>query len=246
MPSLLFIVALAVIVIVGIIGAIAAKRRREAMQALANQLGFSYLADGLGRHGGFLTLTENARFASRFDLFHPFGQGERRDIANLVYGRRGEVDWTIFDYSYETQSTDSEGKSQTTTHRHGVVAARVPLTFPSLTLTPENFFHRVGAKLGLSELTFELEEFNRRYFIRSSDPKLAYDLLHPRAIEFLMGRPTRDWQFGGFYILLVKSGSYTPAEIVQAMDEIDGFLALIPSYYRQDRGFVPRWTTPLD
>jgi hypothetical protein len=98
----------------------------------------------------------------------------------------------------------------------------------------------------MQELNFELEEFNRRYFIRSSDPKAAYDLLHPQAIEYLMGRPIRHWQMGGVQMLVVSSGTNSPEESMQIFDEMRGFIGLIPDYYRQDHGFQAAWSNPLD
>lgn len=245
-----------VIVVIGIVAsARAAKRRREALLLLSQRLGFVYYPEGLMSEpaGGFLASisqmfapTPDAVFVQRFETFFPFGQGESPDVDNLLVGSRKGRDWYLFDYSYKTRSTNSDGSTQTTTHSFGVAAARVPLRFPTLSLAPETVFHRIGNKLGYSELTFELEEFNRRYFIRSPDSKLAYDLLHPQAIDYLMRQPVRHWQMGGLYILITRPGSFDPLEMERVMLELEGFLDLVPTYYQQDHGFQARWSNPLD
>ncbi|MGV3615861.1 MAG: hypothetical protein ACO1SV_11050 [Fimbriimonas sp.] len=233
----------------------AAKRRREQLGLLAGELGFEYLPEGLKRDvptTGFWASLASAfeagpdvKFLQRFQGFAPFGQGHSPDIDNLIVGRRDGLDWYLFDYTYKV--TTSNGKTTTTTtHPFGIVAVRVPLMFPVLSMAQENVFHRIGAKLGMQELTFELEEFNRRYFVKGQDARAAHDLLHPRAIEFLMTHPVRNWQFGGYHLIIHKGGFYDPLEIRRVMEEIQGFLQLVPEYVRQDRSFAPNWASPLD
>jgi len=255
MAPLLFAGFIVLIVVIGIASYISGQKRKQALTELAQQLGFAFYPEGLAAApaDGFLNAlghlfapTPDAVFVQRFGPMHPFGEGFGPDVDNLLIGSRNGVDWYLFDYSYKTESRDSEGRSTTSTHSFGVVAVRVPVALPGLSLTPENVFHRIGQKLGLGELNFELEEFNRRYFIRSGDQKLAYDLLHPQTIDFLMRQPIRHWQMGGTYILIAQSGHYQPAELTQLMSEIEGFYNLIPPYYRQDHGFAPNWRSPLD
>lgn len=223
-----------------------AKQKRIAeLTALAQRLGFAYYPEGpmsSPTTGVMESLAMAFRpsaddvFLQRFAGFEPFGRGFGHDVGNLIVGRRGELDWYLFDYTYKTESTDSEGKRSTQTHFFGVVACQVPFVLPNLTLTQENFLHRIGQKFGLQEMNFELEEFNRRYFIRSADPKRAYDLLHPQAIDYLMHQPVRHWQFGMLDILIVRSGYFPSLEIDRVMQEIEGFVRLVPAYYRQDNG----------
>jgi len=255
MAPILFAGFIVLIVVIGIASYIGGQKRKQALTELAQQMGFSFYPEGLmaAPAGGFLgTLgqmfapTPDAVFVQRFGPMHPFGEGHSPDVDNLLFGSRNGKDWYLFDYSYKTESRDSNGNTSTTTHGFGIVAARIPVALPGLSLAPETVFHRIGHKLGLGEMNFELEEFNRRYFIRSGDQKLAYDLLHPQAIDFLMRQPIRHWQIGGFYVLLAQGGSYRVEDLPRVMSEIEGFIDLIPAYYRQDHGFTPNWRNPLD
>jgi hypothetical protein len=252
---LVFVGFFVLMIVVGYFSYQAAKKRKEQLAQLAAELGFEFLPEGLTRNpptGGFWAALSSAfeaspdvQFLSRFEGFSPFGQGHSPDIASLMVGRRDGLDWYVFDYTYKT--TSSNGKTTTTTtHPFGIVAVRVPLALPGLSMAPENVFHRIGSKLGVKELTFELEEFNRRYFVQCQDARAAHDLLHPRAIEYLMAQPVRNWQMGGYHLLITKGGFYDPLEIRHVMEEAKGFLDLVPEYVRQDRGFTPTWTSPLD
>lgn len=251
---LLFGLFFVLIIVVGYFTHQAAKKRREQLLLLANELNFEFLPEGLKRPSpsGFWASLASAfeespdvSFLRRFEGFSPFGQGHSPDIDNLLVGQRDGLDWYLFDYTYKV--TTSNGKTTTTTtHPFGIVAVRVPIIFPGLSMAEETVFHRIGNKLGMKELKFELEEFNRRYFIRCEDARAAHDLLHPQAIEFFMRHPVRNWQLGGYHILIHKSGFYDPLETRRIMDEIQGFLDLVPEYVRQDRSFAPNWQSPLD
>jgi hypothetical protein len=258
-PFLAFIALLAVLVVY-VIGA--AKRqsdaRRNDLSALASHFGLQFIPGTLndrlpggvmGQIFGDRSLTESGQFIARFAALWPFGQGEFQRAYNLIYGSYGGQDWTLFDYGYQTtsQSAPINGIPQTSTviHSFGVICARVPCDLPSIHLSPENFLHRVGCKLGVHEMTFESEEFNHRYFIRSNDERAAYDILHPQAIDYLLTLPVRDWQICGCQIVIARSGHYSIEEIPRVMGEIDGFIRLIPGYVREDRGFVPDWKGPF-
>ncbi|HSI73784.1 MAG TPA: hypothetical protein VK934_11475 [Fimbriimonas sp.] len=253
----LFALAAIAIVVIGVLVSQAQRRaaeaRRAALLAIAEEYGLEFYPFGLDEPArGFLESlftgfgeTNLGRFLDRFQGFAPFGQGHTFKLTNLMVGRRNDSDWYAFDYLYHT--THSTGKTTTTVpHPTGVVAVRVPLALPMLTMTPENLFHKIGNALGMEELDFELEEFNKRYFVRCSDRKMAYDLLHPRMIDYLMTKERRAWQIAGQFILLTKGGYYTPDEIRATVQEIEGFMSLVPRYVEQDHGLPVIQASPLD
>ncbi len=250
-----FLVIFALIVIGAIVSKKKLEERRAALARLATQYGLKFIPDALNDAvpGGFWaqafgdhSQTDERRFLSRFEALWPFGTGTHRIARDLLYGTHGNIDWAIFDYSYQTTSSNGpDGGQTTTTHPFGVICARIPVSLPCIHLSEENFLHRIGCKLGAHEMTFELEEFNRRYFIRADDERAAYDLLHPQAIEYLMTLSTRDWQFSGCQIVIARTGQYMPHEIPVVMGEIDGFVRLIPGYVKEDRALVPDWQGPF-
>lgn len=209
-------VALAIVMIV--ISHHQQKRRREAMFLLATRLGLQFDPSPGDVH-------------SRYEGFSPFGVGSSRRSSNQLSGRIGEIDFECFDYKYTTGS----GKNKNT-HRYGIVAANVRLLLPRLTIRPEGLFDKVVALAGWDDINFESEEFSRRYHVKCEDRKAAYDLIHPKMIEFFLASPARNWQFGGTRILLIQRGSLAPEAIEESIRLIAGFVQLIPGYVRQDLG----------
>jgi hypothetical protein len=230
-------------------------------QAEARKLAFLQFAQAEGLEyspvlshsisGGFFeqlfgdrSASDAGQFLARFQGYKPFGQGHSPEVQNLVFGRKGEIDWAIFDYSYKV-TTNNGKSSSTTTYHWSIVCARIPVLLPAVTLEPENFLHRVGSKFGMRELTFEVEEFNRMYFVRSTQERATYDLLHPKMIEFLLTQPRRLWQIGGFQVVLGQANLLPVPEVAATMREIEGFVSLIPDYYREDRQVAATWHSPL-
>src|SRR5688572_27280510 len=85
-------------IVVLILSVRAERKRTEAFRKAAEEMGFEFAADPgegvLGRYPGF----------------HLFSQGRRPDVRNLLRGRAGGLEVSIFDYSYVTGS----GKSRHT------------------------------------------------------------------------------------------------------------------------------------
>src|SRR5688500_14123579 len=108
-PFACFGAFLAGAIVLFIIAAHQAKKRREALAAVAAQLGFNFSA-----HPGS-------------GVFHqyqgmglvPFGQGRSQRASNLLFGQRGGLFWEFFDYQYTTGS----GKNRST-HHYAVDAAK--------------------------------------------------------------------------------------------------------------------------
>jgi uncharacterized protein DUF3137 len=214
-PILIFaIVAVAAVVI----GSIYESHRRKELAAFAGRSGLEFTPDAGG-------------YADRYTDFTPFGQGSGRTASNLIYGRRRGVDWEMFDYRYTTGS----GKRRTT-HRYGIVVARVRLEFPRMTMRPEGVFDKIASLAGFDDINFESEEFSRRYHVKSQDRQRVYDLIHPKMMEYLLTLPSAHWQFGPGVVMLIRGGRYDAAELERAMGMIEGFLSRVPSYARDEMG----------
>lgn len=215
------------------------KRRVAELQAFAEEMGFRFvegMVDGGGALGclaGMFGMHQPEQFPlmERYAAFQPFGVGHSRLCSNLLYGRIGELEWAFFDYRYTTGS----GKNQTT-HNYAVAGVLLPCVFQGMEIRPESFLDRIGSLVGLKDIQFEMEEFNRRFFVTCGDRKFAYDVLHPGAMEWLLARGARHWQFLGTGLVLAESGSWSVAEMRAVIEDVEEFLTLLPEYVRQDRG----------
>lgn len=225
-PILPILAFVAFFVLMVLIARHQAKKRREAMQAAAAELGFTYQAE--------LFAAEHGALLAQMQGFHPFGKGERPKAFNLLAGQNSGLAWRIFDYEYITRDRDSDGNETTTTHRYGVLVAEGDINYPELRLQGEGLFSGVAAALGFKDLQFEYEAFNKRYKVNSPDPKRTHDLIHPKAMEYLMAVPVRHWQFRGNQTVIVTDNPVNISDIPVLMKEVQGFVALVPAYYRQD------------
>ncbi len=218
-PSWIFILFVIIAVTVAVIGGIYARKRRDALAAWA-------IAHGLE----FMDYAP-AGLIDRYSGFEPFGIGSSRSASNLIRGQTGEILWEIFEYHYTTGS----GKDRSR-HTWSLVAATVPMVFSRLRLRPEGLFDKVKGLIGFEDINFESEAFSRRYYVSCEDRKFAYDVIHPRMIEYLMELPNADWQIAGNLIVLRKSGTFGVEEIEQRMSMVQGLMQRLPEYLRQDRG----------
>jgi hypothetical protein len=211
-----FVVFAAVVVVAWIVGAVAERRRRTELEALAGRLGFSFRPGAWGDAGEFAGYT-------------PFDTGRSRRVSNRVEGTRGGVRWEVFDYRYTTGS----GKNSRT-HRWGVVVARVPLSLPRALLRPEGFLDSVASLAGFDDINFESEAFSRRYHVSGSDRQRIDGLIDARMMEYLLSLPAVHWQLGPGLVIHARQGRFTTGEMEQRMGMIDGFLWRIPEHVRAD------------
>jgi hypothetical protein len=217
--GLVFIAIIAAIAIA--IGSyLGAAKRRQELSAFALQNGFSFNAYPGDIH-------------EKYESFKPFDDGHSRRSSNLVHGRRDGIDWSLFDYKFVTGS----GKNQQT-HHYGIVLAEIDVVLSQMRIRPEGFFDKLAAVVGFDDINFESEEFSRKFYVTATDRKFAYDLIHPKMMEYLMAAPRADWQLGGRVVLMSRSQHYKVDELAGVMNLIDGFVRLIPEYVRQDRGAI--------
>src|SRR5436190_1852174 len=119
-PILIFILFVAFVIAAIIYGNIAARKRREELTALAGRLGFSFSPDN------------DSALPQRFGFLDQLAQGSNRYAFNVLSGNYRENGVLIFDYHYETHSTDSKGHRQTHHHYFSFFILTLPASFPEL------------------------------------------------------------------------------------------------------------------
>jgi hypothetical protein len=164
----------------------------------------------------------------------PFGQGDDRRALNVVTGQYADRPFVAFDYYYETHSTDSKGNRTTQTHNYVVTALRLAAWLPTLQVTPESVFSRIGNVLGFDDIELESEDFNRRFRVQAQDRKFASDVLNPRTMEALLRAPQASWRIEGVDILTWSTGRLLPGNIAPMTATLDLVLAGIPSFVWKD------------
>lgn len=183
------LIVIAVIALVGVaiyFGHLAQKKRREEMAALAAQLGWRF------------DPTKDKSHDDEYAHFEIFRRGHSRCAFNTLTG-----ELTIDERNYPAKMGDfvykittSTGKStQTHTYRFSYLILHLPFAnVPDLLIRREGMFDKLAGVFGFDDIDFESAQFSKRFHVKSPDKKFAYDVIHPRMMEYLLGSdpPTVD------------------------------------------------------
>jgi hypothetical protein len=218
---ILMFVAVAALVIVGVVlGSMAEKKRREELAALAGSLGLRFEADADYGHD------------ETYSQFSRFRQGSKRYAQNRMVGATKvggrECRVVMGDYHYQTQGN----KNQTHTHRFSFVLVHMPWPgVPGIVVRQEGVMDKLAGVFGFDDIDFESAEFSRRYYVKSADRKFAYAVVSPAMIEHLLAV---DWPGlevdGGVGLVASSSGRWDAAEFGRVLAGVDGFLGRWPRH----------------
>jgi hypothetical protein len=206
------------VIVMGVLGWQAEKKRRAALATEAARLNLHYSAAkdfGLARSLNYL------------DRMH---SGSNRYAFNVIRGPWKNAEVLCFDYHYETHSTDSKGRRRTTHHYYAYVTLRLPKSFPELTIAPENFFSKIAQVVGYDDIDFESAEFSRKYTVRSKDRKFAYDFCNARMMEHLLRQPVAHLEVEHDRLALADNGKHKPETLAARLDRALEIRNLMPEY----------------
>jgi hypothetical protein len=132
----------------------AAKKRREALMALAAEMGLQFSAE------------QDEELLVSMNTFPLFNKGRSRSMRNVMTTETDVARLSIFDYQYTTGGGDSSR-----THQQTVVAFESDtLELPVFSLRPEGFFQKIGAAIGMQDIDFEKHpEFSDSFVLTGND-----------------------------------------------------------------------------
>jgi hypothetical protein len=191
---------------------VAEKKRAEAFQRVAGEMGFDFLPKG------------DATFFQSLSGFHLFSQGHSKRHSNLMRGRTQDLEVAIFDYRYVTGS----GK-HSHTWNHTVIAFRFEgAALPDFSLRPESFGHRIEAWFGRQDIDFETHaRFSRQYLLRGTQESAIRELFSPTVLDFFEQKPGLSTEGGGNMLLFYRHAKRVrPDAIRTLMEEGFGVLTL--------------------
>ena len=200
-PFLFIGVVAAVIVGSLIYGRVYARKRTEALQLVAAQLGFSFAGAEQDHHSAIP------------DLMMPlFNRGRGRKFSNSMTGSFAGQRISIFDYRFTTGSgKDSHTWNQT------VAAFSQELWLPEFELRAENFLDRIADHFTHRDIDFDaFPEFSRRFLLRGPSENGIRKLFAPALIQFLqMLAQDVKWNIEGSSATLViySSDSTIPSDL---------------------------------
>ena len=220
-PQILIIFVLfgAVMIVVLVVGLMAASKRRQAMQKLAAELGMTFYHD------------DPFDIRRKYDHFAPLNRGHSRRAYSVLDGEYRGRRATVFDYRYTTGS----GKDQHT-HRFSAALIELGAAFPTLSIRRENVLDKIAGAIGFDDIDFESAEFSRKFFVKCESRKFAYDIVHTGTMEYLLARERSGlgYEFARGRMLIYSSGTWRPEQIRGSLDEAADFIDLIPDYVWED------------
>ncbi len=157
---------------------LAVKRRRQELAALAQSLGWLF------------DPSEDRSHDERYKQFAVFQKGDTRFAFNLIAGVM-TIDGRDYpvrmgDYHYRVKKRNGK-KTSTTTYQFSYLIVGLPfLGAQELFIRREGFLDKLAGFIGFDDIDFESAEFSRRFHVKSSDKRFAYDILHPRMMKFLL------------------------------------------------------------
>ncbi|OGF53311.1 MAG: hypothetical protein A2Z21_10620 [Candidatus Fraserbacteria bacterium RBG_16_55_9] len=169
-------------------------------------------------------------FGGRFTAFRCLNEGSQRYAYNRMHGEWLGQEFVAFDFHYETYTTDSKGRTQT--HHHHFSAAILGTSVPlkSLYIRPEGLLDKLTEFLGFDDIDFESLEFSRRFYVKATDRRWAYDVVHPRVMEFLLTSPAFSIQFDAHHVIAYRASLFSAQEFGSAVEVIGGILSRLPEY----------------
>lgn len=200
------------------LGYMQAKKRREAFELLASELGFQFYPD------------KDSRFAARYHFLDHMDDGHRRYAFNRISGEIEQQQVDVFDYHYETYSRDSKGRRTTQHHYFSIFTLSLAARFPELNIEREGFFSKIGQALGFDDIDFESLEFSKRYKVKSADKKFAYDFCNAQMIDYLLQQQDLIIEVDGNTLALTFRGKLSVEAIRPNLDRLLKIRALIPNY----------------
>jgi hypothetical protein len=206
---------------------LAAVKRREALGVLARALGWSF------------DPCRDQSHDDEYAQFEVFRRGHSRAAYNTLSGSV-TIDGRAFraragDFTYKV--TRSTGKStSTTTYRFSYLIVHPPFArVPDLLVRREGILDKFAGLLGFDDIDFESAEFSRRFLVKSTDKRFAYDVIHPRMMEFLMESPPPviDLERGA---CCITDGTrrWSPEEFRAHLDWTARFFDLWPDHLTRD------------
>lgn len=210
-----------VFVILAVIGHKKEKERQERLRGYADQLGM------------YFDPAKVRRFDKRYSQFGFLSRGSNRYAHNIFAGDWQGREATVFDYHYETHSTDSKGRRQTHHHRFSVAIVTCEFRLQEMTIRPEGIFDKMKAAFGWDDIDFESAEFSKRFHVSARDRRWAYDVITPRTMEFLLANPNRELYFDGHTLAVRSDKNLEPAEVEGLLTIASTVLDGIPQFARE-------------
>lgn len=199
----------AVLLIVG--GYIYERKRAEKLQAFAAARGLSYTK-------------QDQRWVG-VDLGWPYDAGRSHRANHVMTGTHNGRPLVVFEHKWVTGSGDDRK-----THYAMVTALQLPRTLPQLTVTREGVFGSLARAIGIKDIELESDAFNREYKVKSENRRFAYDVLHPRFMQWLLDTDAGGFTISSGYLVVATGGRLQMEQVDSRIAYLDAIAEHVPAF----------------
>lgn len=145
---------------------------------------------------------------------------------NVVRGQYDGRQFLAFEAYSKAERVAAEQEHEVT--RTAVVAIAMPGSVPQLQVYPENLLTKA-----LGDITFESDDFNRRFRVVAQDTRFAYDVINPQNMARMLKDPRytkRPFRFDGAWLWTWQFGDLGPDLIDDQLRFLADTLAAVPPF----------------
>lgn len=152
-----------------------------------------------------------------------------------MYGEYEGTPIRCFDYRYTIGFWRSSH-----TFEYTCVLLKSPILFEKLVIRPEEAGDKIGRLIGVNDVQFESEDFNRQFCVQCQDKRFVFSVLHQRAMEYLMKQDDLAIEGEGdtlvFYDIYGQSSVQCLRRDTKRLLKLGfGFIELLPQYLKTGR-----------
>ena len=222
MEIVIIVVVVAVFLVFAYFSHLHAKQRRLELAAWAAEIGWPFDPEEDYSHDG------------EYPQFEIFSQGHSRYAYNTLTGTfdvGGQpCAAKMGDYHYQVTTHNDKG-STTHTYTFSYLIVHLPYRqLPELMIRREGMFDAVKRAFGFDDIDFESAEFSQRFFVKSSDKRFAYDVIHPPVMEYLLANELPTIDVSGSCCCLADNSVWSADDFRRTLDCAKRFFDLWPKH----------------
>lgn len=167
------------------------KKRTDAIQAKAAELGLSFEKE------------DRRNLSDRFSHFKLFGRGHGRRVKNIIEASADDMRIEIFDYRFTTG-----GGKNSQTHKQTVIAVDAKsLDVPQFLARPERLFDGIGSFLGFQDIDFDDDrQFSKSFVLQGESEEAVRELFTSEVRQFFISQMPCAIEGNGRTVIYYKPG----------------------------------------
>jgi hypothetical protein len=186
--------------------------RRRVLAALARKLKLQFSSKS------------DFELAERFLFLTWLKRGDVRNVRyayNVMHGYHLDCLVTVFDYTFLA------GKYS---YYWSAFVLEMKTDFPDTIISHESLESRFAEEFGAPHIAFESAEFTRIFNVRSADKKFAFDVCHPRMMEYLLANRDLTIEIRGSMVAVLFEDWLRPDKIEFNLSRLIEIRKLLPEY----------------